>query len=399
MKRGLFWAGIVTAVILAGLVILAGTNFALAPSGESSEPDVPTPTRTIAAPDPTAALETPSAADPPARSPIVPAPKPTATREVKPTPDPTATAETALTPDPTTKRETVPTAKRDFLPSVSKQPTPTRAGTPQDPFYGMVFVPEDQFGLMKEFGVEVVQLRFDHAGTPSDWLSLLNKAQAYDLKVIAWLWPEGWSWDGSAWRIDDQARSFVQTVAPHAATVAVYALHEPYWKGCWGCGYTTRQQQQLYDAIKAIADVPIYSEVGGVAFWTAQGEETAFAERVCDYCGNWYYPFRDGKYQRDILVQRLQDDVAVMRQRSPNSKLVWGLQAFAQDPPGYDMPNADEMYDVANIAYAAGVDGASWYPWTLGELYDDVLSNHPELYDVVRQVYDEIVLPRQQGME
>ncbi len=223
----------------------------------------------------------------------------------------------------------------------------------------------------------------------------MNKADAHDLKVIAWLWPEGWSWDGTAWQIGDQARSFVQTVAGHPALFAVYGLHEPYWQGCWGCGYTTREQQLLSDAIKSIAEVPIYSEIGSAAFWTTQGEETAFADGVCDYCGIWYYPFREGKYERERLQERLRDDVALIRERAPKSQIIWGLQSFAQDPPGFYMPSVKEMYDLAAVVLLAGVDGASWYPWTFGELYDDFLYNHPELYDVVRQVYDTVVVPIQ----
>ncbi len=290
--------------------------------------------------------------------------------------------------------DAVPASERTALPSLSGQTSAI-----QEPFTSMVFVPEDQFGLMKELGVEVVHRRFIPADSPVEWLALLNRAQAHGLKVIPWLWPEGWSWDGAKWNIDDQARLFVETVAKHPATLAVYALHEPYWRDCWGCGYTTEQQQLLYDEIKAIADIPIYSEVGSAAFWTAQGEETAFAEGVCDYCGLWYHPFREGKYERDTLLQRLKDDVTVMRERAPNSKIVWGLQAFATDSPGYDMPSAEQMYDQAALVYGAGVDGAGWYPWTFGELYSDVLSDHPELYDTVREVYDTIVLPRRQTLE
>ena len=46
----------------------------------------------------------------------------------------------------------------------------------------------------------------------------------------------------------------------------------------------------------------------------------------------------------------------------------------------------------------AGCTGALKKP-NLGELYNDVLSDHPELYDTVREVYDTIVLPRRQTLE
>jgi len=250
----------------------------------------------------------------------------------------------------------------------------------------------EDFHLVVGLGVEVVGQKFPYDGTPSSWLNQLDEAQAHGLKVIAWLLPQGWEWDGTTWHIDDQARSFVQTVAGHPATFAVVALHEPYWQGCWGCGFTTHEQQLLYDALKSIADVPIYSAVDSMAFWTAQGEETAFADGICDYCGTWFHPFRMDGYRRDELVAQLRADLAVARARAPHSKIVWAMQAFAQARGGFRMPTSAEMYDLAGQVYASGVDGAMWYVWTFNSLYDDFLSNHPELYDRVRQVYEYNVL-------
>ncbi len=290
-----------------------------------------------------------------------------------------------------------PTLTPTGTPAVTPAPTPTAIPKPNGdnlPFYGMDTVFAEDLPLVASLGAEVVAQKFSYSGTPMNWLDQLDEAQAHDLQVIAWLWPQGWQWDGTTWHIDHRARSFVQTVAGHPATFAVFALHEPYWQGCWGCGYTTYEQQLLYDAIKAIADVPIYSAVDSIAFWTAQGEETAFADGVCDYCGTWYHPFRTDGYKREEFLEQLYADLAVARERGPKSKIVWAMQAFAQDQGGFRMPTSAEMYDLAGEVYAAGVDGAMWHPWTFNSLYDDFLSNHPELYDTVRQVYEDHVLPR-----
>jgi hypothetical protein len=258
----------------------------------------------------------------------------------------------------------------------------------------MDMVRTEHLANVADLDIEVVGQVFRHNGTPESWLDQLDEAEKRGLEVIAWLWPQGWEWDGATWQFDSQARSFVETVAGHPATFAVYALHEPYWQGCWGCGYTTHEQQLLYDAIKAIADVPIFSAVDSMAFWTAQGEETAFADGICDYCETWYYPFLEDEYHWDEFLTHLHEDLAVARERAPNSKIVWAMQAFAQDPPGFRMPTSAEMDDMAREVYAAGVDGALWYPWTFNTLYDDFLFNHPELYGTVRDVYQDHVLPR-----
>jgi hypothetical protein len=304
-------------------------------------------------------------------------------------PEPTNTLVVVATPEKAKPTATSTTAPTD---TATVAPTLTPTGTLLEPFYGTHFVLSSDLGTVRELGVEVVLTAFPHNGTPENWLAYLNAAQVQDIQVIAWLWPQGWTWDGTAWRIDNQAELFVQTVAGHPALLAVYALHEPYWNGCLGCGYTTAEQQALYRAIKAIADVPIHSAVDSMSAWTAYGEETAFAEGICDYCETWYHPLReDGTYERERFISQLTADLAVARERAPNSRIVWSIQCFAQNGY-YRMPTADEMRDLASIVYSTDIDGALWYPWTMSGLYSDFLSNHPELYPVVREVYDEYVL-------
>lgn len=132
-----------------------------------------------------------------------------------------------------------------------------------------------------------------------------------------------------------------------------------------------------------------------MAYWTAKEPATAFADGVCDYCATWYYPFTaDGAYERQELITRLQADLAVAKERAPNSKIVWLMQSYAQpNPSGLRMPTAAEMEDLAAIVYASDVFGALWYTWQFEGLYDDFLFNHPELYPVVEAIYTEQVLP------
>lgn len=278
-------------------------------------------------------------------------------------------------------------------PDTTGDTSPARTAALPEPFYGMVFVDEGDLGMVKDLGIEVVQHTFAYDGTPENWLAFMDAAQAQDIKVIAWLWPEGWEWDGTTWQIDSQAQLFIQTVRDHPALFAIYAMNEAYWRGCRGCGYTTAQLQELYNAIKAVADVPIYTSTDSMSFSTAQGEETAFADGVGDYCETWYYPFEaDGSYRRDELISRLTADLAVARERAPNTKIVWKMQGFARNGL-YRMPTTDEMRDLASIVYSAGIDGALWYLWATSGVYGDVISNHPELHPMVREIYDDVVLP------
>jgi len=263
------------------------------------------------------------------------------------------------------------------------------------PLYGMEFVPADDLDVIQGMGIDVVLAVFPHDGLVQDWVAYLDQAYALEIKVIGRLWPEGWQWDGSNWQIDSQTRIFIQTLANHPATLAVYALEEPYWRGCWGCGYTTDQLQLLYKRIREIARIPIYSEVDSMSFWTEQGENTAFADGICDYCASWYYPFlADGSYQREELISNLTADLAVARSRAPNSKFIWLMQGFAQERT-FRLPAAEEMYDLAAIVYDLHVDGALWYCWNFGSLYSDFLSKHPELEPVIREIHRNIVIPKE----
>jgi len=282
---------------------------------------------------------------------------------------------------------TTSTAGYQYLPLIFKQ------SQFLEPFYGIEFVPVSDFEKLKELNIEVVLLVFPHDSDIKSWKNYLDEAQTYNLRVIGRLWPEGWMWNGTDWQIDEKAHSFIRTLAEHPATLAVYSLEEPYWQGCWGCGYTTPQLQLLYEDIKAIADVPVYAEVGSMSFWTDRGEETAFADGICDYCANWYYPFQaDGTYKREELISSLTADLSVAMERAPDSKFIWLMQSFAQRGT-FRMPTAEEMIDLASIVYDMEVDGALWYSWWSGPIYNDFLSNHPELYPVVGDIYKEIVLP------
>jgi hypothetical protein len=278
-------------------------------------------------------------------------------------------------------------------PAIDITTTPT-ATAPSHPFYGMDFVPAEDFSIVKPLGVEMVSQTFSHDGNPKTWLKQLDKAQKAGIKVNAWLWPQGWTWNGTSWTIDKKARSFFQTVAKHPALFSVYVFNEPYWQECFGCGYTTSQQQQLYKQIKEIANVPIFSAIDSMSFWTDHSTETAFADGVCDYCATWFYPFTFDGDKMDELKKQLKDDMAIAHQRAPNSKIVWLMQSFAQKSSNLRMPDAKDLNGLADIVYASGVDGVIWYVWSFDSLYDDYLSKHPELFTTITQIYNShLIMP------
>lgn len=276
---------------------------------------------------------------------------------------------------------------------------PTTATNERLPFYGTQFVPIDELPQVRALGFDTVLTDFAYDAQPADWLAYLDAAQREDVRVIPWLWPEGWTLDrrSGAWTIDAQAQLFLRTVAGHPALFAVYGLHEPYWNECAGCGYSTAQQQALYRAIKAIAPVPVYSEINGFAFWAERGAATTIAAGVCDYCQTAFYPFeRGGIYNRDELIAHMELEIAALQRHAPDVKLIWTMQSMSHRGDNLRMPTADEMIDYAQLAYGRPeIAGAWWYVWRWdGDLYPDYLAKHPALHPAVWTIADTIVAPR-----
>ncbi|MDW8350900.1 MAG: endo alpha-1,4 polygalactosaminidase [Anaerolineae bacterium] len=271
--------------------------------------------------------------------------------------------------------------------------------TPALPFYGIQYVPLSELPQVRALGFDMVLTDFAYDADPAEWVTYLDTAWSLGMRVIPWLWPEGWKLNRQTgvWTIDATARRFLETVAGHPATFAVYALHEPYWMECDTCGYTTAEQQALYRAIKQIAPVPIYSEINGIAFWAEATPEKAIAPGVCDYCQTAFYPFiNDGRYLRDELIALIQREIATLQRLAPESRLIWTMPAFEYHEDALRMPTSAEMWDYARLVYGrAEISGAWWYMWRWdNDLYSSYLALHPTLHPTVRKIADEIVAPR-----
>ncbi|MDW8214534.1 MAG: endo alpha-1,4 polygalactosaminidase [Roseiflexaceae bacterium] len=267
------------------------------------------------------------------------------------------------------------------------------------PFYGIQYVPLDELPQVRALGFDLVLTNFAYDADPTEWVTYLDTAWSLDMRVIPWLWPEGWTLDRQTgvWTIDATARRFLETVAAHPATFAVYALHEPYWMECDTCGFTSAEEQALYRAIKQIAPVPIYSEINGFTFWAEATPEKAIAPGVCDYCQTGFYPFlTDGTYQRDELITHIQREIATLQRLAPESRLIWTMPAFEYHADELRMPTSDEMWDYASLVYSRPeISGAWWYMWRWdNDLYSSYLALHPELHPTVRKIADNIVAPR-----
>lgn len=256
-------------------------------------------------------------------------------------------------------------------------------------FFGVQYPDPEDYDTITALGADTILIDFGIGSEPERWTAQLDEAEAAGLNVVAWLWPEGWQIDEDTdqWVFDDRAVTFLETVEGHPALFAVYGTHEAYWNGCYDCGQTTAQLQDLYRRIKEYADVPVYSSFGEFHFWAEMGSETAFADGVCDYCDSWHYPVKaEGVYDLDGYRTKLELELSVFRELAPNSKFVWVLQGFGSERWGKELPSADQLREIAAIAAEADIDGVWWYPWDFDSSeYESVLGDAPELQEVIAE--------------
>lgn len=269
------------------------------------------------------------------------------------------------------------------------EPADIWTGVDEVELYGVQYPPEEEYDRLRRMGIDTILIDFSIGADPARWVEQLDLAGDADLSVVAWLWKPGWSLDEGTgtWKMDPRAATFLETVEGHPALFAVYGTHEAYWNGCFDCGYTTEQLQDLYSQIKEIADVPVYSSFGEFHYWANMGPETTFADGICDYCDSWYYPVREGgEYDIEKYRRTLELELSRVRELAPESQFIWVLQGFGSEQWGKELPSRDQLREMVAIAAEADVDGVWFYPWKFDSSeYESVLGDAPELQEVIAE--------------
>lgn len=219
--------------------------------------------------------------------------------------------------------------------------------------------------------------------------STLAAAQSAGLKLIigGWPYPYAIAADGTI-AVTPAGVSMIRQIAASPATLALFVFNEPYWINPFtGIAHTegalsAAQLRALRTAIRQIAMVPVYYDLGTPSQWAPGGAlagqaGTKYADQtgVADLVGLWSYPYPTGQDLLAQSVQTLKTEAAFAAVKM-NAKAVWLAQTLGGE--GFTYPTTVQMTaQMTAVRAALPVGGLiSGYTWSMTGGYSDFLSNH-----------------------
>jgi hypothetical protein len=283
------------------------------------------------------------------------------------------------TPTPTDTLEPTHTSTLEptHTPTLEPTHTPTPTKVPSVAYHGVVRSPQSSWPTISgELGAEIVEMLVTPSTSNAQILSGLDSARSMGLSVLLHIHdssqPTSVPWSP---RVGVTARGaeILQLVEGHPALWAIYGFEEPFDYTSPG-HVTPDEQRELYAAIKAIADVPLYSDLSSIA--RAEQEGLDLSDGMCDYCcvapTNW----------PTDPAPRLMNEVDTWQRLMPNSRLAVMVNVYDAGS-SYVMPTAEQIRDFRvhlcnlNLPYV-------YYPWQHGA-YTRTLEDVPELWPVIAE--------------
>jgi len=225
-------------------------------------------------------------------------------------------------------------------------------------------------------GVDFVEFLVRPSTADGTILAGLDRAQAMGLKVLLHVYDSATDTD-APWSpevgITPRGAEILRLVEGHPALWAVYAFEEPF--DYTSEGYVTPdEQRELYAAIKAVADVPVYSDMASLA--RAESEGLDLSEGMCDVCcvAPTHWP--------DDPTPRLLAEVDTWRRTMPGAELAVMVNVY-EALPNYVLPTAGQLRDLRATMCELGLDYL-YYPWSHGG-YTTELKDLPDLWPVIAE--------------
>lgn len=297
------------------------------------------------------------------------------------TPDPTETpTSTPITPTPTP----TPTSDSPLSTPTIVSPLPTPTTPPVATWYSIARVPVADIAAVREVcGGHVIDLFFRPYHDAAHIRAQLDIAHEHGYQATVNIYDTNnasrrpWEWNGSEWVFPQFTIDVLRDIANHPALFAIYALHEGFEI------YTANQQRALYTQLKEIINVPIWSDVNGLAIWENRGHD--LTDGICDYCGTFHHRFRGDWTSEQCIEETLgwiDADLDTQQRLMPNSVIVFQIQTFSYYGYSYPLrlPTVAELMAVRDHLCALS-QPFGYYPWH--HSYPDNLEDAPQLWPVV----------------
>jgi len=299
-----------------------------------------------------------------------------------PTETPTPTLIPTLTGEPA--EMVVPTD----VPRPTNTPTPTVSRTPEPAdtvastshlgaiWHGVVRTNQSDWGTIRtELGAQVVEMLVRPSTADAEILAGLDAAQEMGLLVLLHIYdrsqPTDVPWSPGV-GVTPRGAEILRLVEDHPAVWAIYAFEEPF--DYTSAGHVTPdQQRELYTAIKAIADVPVYSDLSTIS--RAEREGLTLSDGMCDICcvaPGW----------PDDPIARLNAEVSTWQRLMPNSQLAVMVNVYDAGST-YVMPTAEQIRSFRSQLCALDLPYL-YYPWQHGS-YIRELQDVPDLWPVIAE--------------
>jgi len=272
------------------------------------------------------------------------------------------------------------------VPMPTGTPTPTVGGTPEPTdtvtptpeagaiWHGVVRTNQPDWGTIRaELGAQVVEMLVRPSTPDAEILASLDAAQELGLSVLLHIYDRGQPtevpWSPSI-GVTPRGAEILRLVKDHPAVWAVYAFEEPF--DYTSVGYVTPdQQRELYTAIKAIADVSVYSDLSTIS--RAEREGLTLSDGMCDVCcvaPGW----------SDDPIAKLNAEVSAWQRLMPNSQLAVMVNVYEAGSK-YVMPTAEQIRSFRSQLCALGLPYL-YYPWQHSR-YTRALQDVPDLWPVI----------------
>lgn len=297
---------------------------------------------------------------------------------------PTETPTPTLIPTPTREPmemvvpTDVPTPTNMPTPTVGRTPEPTDTVTPMPHagpiWHGVVRTNQSDWETIRtELGAQVVEMLVRPSTADAEILASLDAAQELGLLVLLHIHDRGQPtevpWSPSI-GVTPRGAEILRLIEDHPAVWAIYAFEEPF--DYTSAGHVTPdQQRELYTAIKAIADVPVYSDLSTIS--RAEREGLTLSDGMCDICcvaPGW----------PDDPIAKLNAEVSTWQRLMPNSQLAVMVNAYDAGSR-YVMPTAEQIRSFRSQLCALGLPYL-YYPWQHSR-YTRALQDVPDLWPVI----------------